>query len=79
MGRLVNEGEPSMSTSLADEYPKEQARIRDLIGVYKELPGGVGAFGALMLEDTLRRADEAAISGDVVAMLRSFAEMRECK
>lgn len=65
--------------SLGTAFPKEQARIRELITIYRELPNNAGAFGAMMLEDTLRRADEAAIGGDVLAMLRSFAEMQECE
>lgn len=63
-------------TSLADEYPKEQARNRELLSAYREI-GIPGKFGAFILEDLLRRADEAAVSGDVVAMLRCFAEMKE--
>lgn len=65
-------------TSVGDEYPKEQARCREILGYYKEI-GPVGAFGAAMIEDTLRRADEAAVSGDVVAMVRAFKEMQEIK
>ncbi len=65
-----------MSTTLGDEYPKEQARCRELLGLYKEI-GPAGQFGALMIEDMLRRADEAVVQGDVIAMLRVFQEMQE--
>jgi hypothetical protein len=65
-------------SSVGEEYPKEQARVREILGHYKEI-GPAGAFGAAWIEDVLRRADAAAISGDVLAVLRSFEEMREVK
>jgi hypothetical protein len=67
-----------MST-LGDEFPLQQKRCRELLGEYKALPNGVGTFGALMIEQVLQRADAAAVSGDVVAMLRSFQEMKDCQ
>lgn len=66
-----------MTESLGTAYPVEQARVRKLLGIYKEI-GPAGAFGAHMIEGVLRRADEAAISGDVVAMIRSYQEMQDC-
>lgn len=64
--------------TLGDEYPKQQARVRALIGYYRDL-GPVGTFGMMMLEQVLREADEAAISGDPVAMLRAFQAMKDCR
>lgn len=63
-------------TTLGDDFPKEQARVREILGYYKEL-GPVGMFGAAMIEDVLRRADQAAIAGDVVAMIRVYQQMKE--
>lgn len=65
-------------TSLGEAFPHEQARVRDLLVVYKTL-GPAGAFGALMLEATLREADDAAASGDVVQMLRAYAQLKGCQ
>ena len=45
------------------------------MGEYKKI-GVAGAFAAAMIEDTLRRADRAAIEGDAVAMIRVFKEMK---
>ena len=67
-----------MSESLGETYPKEQTRVREVLGYYKEV-GQAGAFGAAMIEDVLRRADTAAIGGDPVEMLRLFKEMQEVK
>jgi len=64
-------------SSVGDEFPKEQARVRELLGIYKSIP--TGGFGALMLEQVLKRADEAAISGDPVAILRSYEELKGCQ
>lgn len=65
-------------SSLGDEFPKEQARLREVLGNYKEI-GPAGLFAVSMIEQTLRRADEAAISGDLVAMIKVFQEMKQYK
>lgn len=64
--------------TIGDEYPRQQARIRMLIGYYREI-GPAGNFGAAMLEATLREADAAMASGDIVRVLRALATMKECK
>ena len=61
--------------TLGDELPKQQARCRKLLVIYKEI-GPSGAFGAAMIEQSLREADQAVISGDVVAMLRAYARLK---
>lgn len=64
--------------TLADAYAYEQSRVRELLGFYKEI-GAAGAFGATMIEDVLRRADAAAISGDPVELLRMYQELQGCE
>lgn len=64
-----------MTKTVGDEFPKEQARVREVLGHYKEI-GPAGAFGAAMIEAALKRADEAAMSGDIVAILRSYQELK---
>lgn len=64
-----------MST-LGDDLPKEQARVRTVLGHYKEI-GPAGAFGAAMIEWSLRKADKAIISGDVGEMLAAYVELNE--
>ncbi len=66
------------SETLAESYPKEQARLRELLGQYRAI-GPAGAFGAAVIEQALKRADEAAMSGDVVEMVRAYAAMQECE
>ena len=67
-----------MSDTLGDAFPKEQARLRVLLGYGKEI-GPAGAFYCAVIEDVLRRADKAAIEGDTVAMIGIFKEMQEIK
>lgn len=64
--------------TLADALPAEQRRVRELLVEYVSL-GPVGSFGAAMLRQTLARADQAAMSGDVVAMLRAYEDLKGCK
>lgn len=64
-----------MTLTLGDDYPREQARVRTILGYYKEI-GVAGRFGAAIIEATLKEADEAAISGDVVRMLKAYAAMK---
>ena len=65
-------------TSLGDDLPKEQARCRELLGIYKQI-GPPGQFGAMMIEQALQRANQAVISGDIVAMIRSYEELKGLK
>ena len=63
-------------TSLAEQLPKEQQRVRELLPHYDAIP--TGAFGGMMLRQALTRAEQAAASGDVIAMLRSYEELKGC-
>lgn len=65
-------------SSLGEELPKEQARARELLGIYREI-GPAGAFGALMIEQSLAAADQAVASGDVVAMISAYEDLKGLK
>jgi hypothetical protein len=65
----------SENTTLGDALPKEIARVREVLGHYKEL-GPVGMFGAMFIEQDLQAADRAVMSGDVVAMLQAFETLK---
>ncbi|WP_045860355.1 hypothetical protein [Teredinibacter purpureus] len=62
--------------SLGDALPEEQARVREILGYYKEI-GPVGAFGAAMIEQSLKAADKAIISGDAAAMASAYKDLQE--
>lgn len=64
-----------MVETLGEALPKEQARVREVLGIYKSI-GPAGAFGATMIEASLRAADQAVMSGDPVAMLRAYQDLK---
>lgn len=61
--------------TLADALPREMARVREVLGLYRQI-GPAGIFGASMIEQDLRNADRAMAAGDVVGMLRSLETLR---
>jgi len=65
-------------TSIGEQWPIERARVEVLMGEYREI-GPAGQFALLMIGDVIKRADEAWSSQDVVAIVRSFKEMKECQ
>lgn len=65
-------------SSVGEDLPKEQARVREVLGYYKEI-GKPGVFGAMMIEATLKKADEAVISGDIVQMMSVCRELKDIK
>lgn len=62
--------------TLADALPKECARVRVVLGHYKEI-GPSGMFAAAFIEQDLQRADKAMASGDLVAMLMAYNTLKE--
>jgi hypothetical protein len=64
-----------MAESLAEALPREQARVREILGHYKAL-GPAGMFGASFIEADLYEADQAVVSGDVVRMLRAYEKLK---
>jgi hypothetical protein len=64
----------SKKKSLGEALPAEQARVRELLAEYKAIPQG--AFVATLIEQSLKKADEAVISGDVVAMIAAYEDLK---
>lgn len=64
-----------MVTSVGEDFPKQQERVRRLAQFGREI-GPAGAFYVAVCEAALKRAEKAAISGDPVAILQAYAEMR---
>lgn len=79
-GRLLGCGlrKGGKMTSLAEEYPKQQARLRELLEQYETI-GQAGLFARAMIKVALNRADRAAAEQDTVAMIKCFQEMKEFK
>lgn len=64
------------STSVGEDFPKQQTRVRAVLKLYHEI-GPSGMFGAAMIEQTLREADEAQSSGDIIRILQSYEALKE--
>ena len=67
-------------TSLAEALPAEIKRVRGLQDQYKELRGMPNVIvepQIMMMEHAIDRAIEASASGDVVAMLRAYEDLKE--
>jgi hypothetical protein len=61
--------------TLAEALPLEMARVREVLGHYKEI-GPAGMFGAAFIEQDLRKADQAVMSGDIVRMLQAYETLK---
>jgi len=65
------------SLSLGEALPQEMARVREIIVEYRDpLLRGAGNLAARMMEISLQKADAAVMSGDVVAMLRAYEDLK---
>lgn len=61
--------------TLAEGLLKEQARVRKVLGEYREV-GPPGLFAATMIELDLQAADRAVLTGDVVEMLKAYKVLK---
>ncbi len=64
-----------MNTQLLHSLPAEQARCRELVRKYVAI-GSTGAFGAALIEASLKRADRAVIDGDESDIRRALDELQ---
>ncbi len=62
--------------TLADELPRQQARCQVILQHVLEI-GAPGRILATLLGQSLARAEQAAASGDVVAMLQACNDLKE--
>lgn len=66
-----------MSESLGEALSKEQARVRKLILQYRDpMLNGSGNLAAMLMELSLKAADEAIICGDIVAMIQAYNDLK---
>jgi len=64
--------------TLGTELPKEIERCHELLTEYSAI-GPAGAFGHAMITEDIAAAHKAMMEGDVVAMLRAYNTLKECK
>ena len=63
------------SYTLAEAFPMEQKRVREVLEQYARI-GPAGFPARILIRDTLERAEKAAASGNVIDMLRMYEEMK---
>ena len=67
---------------LADEYPKEQKRVREVLSIYESMRDAAQinvASVILMITSVLEEAERAAVAGDAIRMVQSFYALRSIK
>lgn len=64
--------------NLAEGLQAELSRCMDLLAVYQGL-GPVGTFGAIMIRACIDKAHAAQSSGDVVAMIQAYEDLKGCQ
>lgn len=65
-----------MSTTVGEAILEELKRNRELLKTYQELPDGVGAFGAAMINADINAAEKALAENDVVAILQCYEKLK---
>lgn len=63
--------------NLIEGLQTELNRNREILKLYEEIP--TGAFGAIMIKQGIATAEKAIGENDIVAMVRSLAELKETK
>lgn len=62
--------------TLGDQLPREMARVRDEIMPNYLAIGAPGFFALALMRQSLDAAAKAMAEGDVVAMLRTYEELK---
>ncbi len=66
-------------SSVGEDFPKQQERVRHLIDEYRSLEDGAGEIGAMIMDQVLARAAQAQSSGDIIRILQSYQELVGCE
>lgn len=67
---------PTKPASVGEALPDEIARVTKLIALYATLEGGAGRFAIAMMQRAIKSAGDAMVSGDVVAMVRAYDDLK---
>jgi hypothetical protein len=65
--------------NLSEALPIEQARVRELIEIYKEHCGIGGAYAVALMQSALNSTERAIAAGDTVKMLACYQELQSFK
>jgi hypothetical protein len=69
-----------MTTTVGDDFPNQQRRVREkVLPQYESCRGmpNVNVEPAIyMIKQSLKRAEKAAISGDLIAILEAYEDLK---
>jgi len=65
------------ATSVGADFPHQLDRAREILTHYESIPQG--AFGAVFIRADIAEAERAFASGDMVAIIRAYAKLKEIK
>jgi len=63
--------------NLIEGLQKEMNRCREVLKEYESIPQG--AFGAFHIKESIRKAEWAIASGDVIEMMAVYRDLKEIK
>jgi hypothetical protein len=67
----------SNTKTLGEKLPEECARVRELIGIYREHCGASGGIAIAMMESAIKEADQAMITGDLPRMIAAYQTLQD--
>ena len=51
------------------------SRVREIITEYKSLPKNAGALAAIMMEQSIKNAENQIAMGDTIEMIKAYSEL----
>lgn len=65
--------------NLVEGLLDEMNRVREIKKLYESLPDGVGMIGASIMDHSIKQAEKAVGSGDIMKMLPALQELKGFK
>jgi len=62
--------------NLVEGIQEELKRCRELRQMYEDI-GPAGAFGKMVIDNSIKEGEAAIASGDVVRMMRAYADLKQ--
>ena len=62
-----------MSENLIEGIQRQCDRVREILDLYERYPGG--RFAAMMMRQSIKNAEAAIASGDVIALIGAYKDL----
>lgn len=63
--------------NLMEALLEEISRVKEMIELYKSLPGKAGILASRLMELDVKKAEEAISSGELIDMIRIFEALKK--